>query len=107
MEELRKEIFEIVEGILVFEPDFKDKIYAKAINLSEEKLYQLKEILLDMIDWQEEVIVRLVNQNPELYKKILSERMQFEKDIMSVYKEKLVAEDRHKMQIILDKIQSL
>ncbi len=107
MEELRKKNFELVDNILVFEPVLKDKIRAKIIALSEEKLHQLEEILADVIDWQEEVITRLINQNPELYNQILSQRVQFEKEIMSAYKEKIAAQDRDKMNIILNKIHSL
>jgi phage shock protein A len=107
MEELRKKNFELVENILVFEPVLKDKIRAKIITLSEEKLRQLEEMLMDVADWQEEAIIRLINQNPELYNQILSQRVQFEKEIMSEYKEKLAAQDRDKMNIILNKIHSL
>ena len=107
MEELRKKNFELVENILVFEPVLKDKIRAKIITLSEDKLRQLEEILMDVADWQEEAIIRLINQNPELYNQILSQRVQFEKEIMSEYKEKLAAQDRDKMNIILNKIHSL
>ncbi|MBP6859267.1 MAG: hypothetical protein KBC69_01415 [Candidatus Magasanikbacteria bacterium] len=107
MEELRKEIFNMVEDILVFDPAFKERMLVKIINLSAEKLGQLKGMLVELIDWQEEVTVRLINQNPTLYNQILNEKMQFEKEAVSLYKEKMAAEDHNKMQVILHKIQSL
>ena len=107
MEELRKEILNMVENILVFEPAFKEKMLVKIINLSAEKLGELKGMLAELINWQEDVTVQLINQNPKLYTQILNERIKFEKETVSLYKEKIAAEDHDKMQIILHKIQSL
>ena len=102
-----KEIESQLAAIIVFTTKFKKEILAKAENLSETKLKNLKKILTDVGVWQKSTLQILVKKDPQFYNRLMSKKKKIEQEIINLYKTKLVEEDNKKMQIILDKMQTL
>ena len=102
-----EQIASLLKQIIVFELKFKQDILAKAANLGEQKLSELHTILLEVKEWQEQTLHKILVQDPDFYDKILDAKRKTEREIINLYKQKLETEDHKKMEIILDKIKSL
>lgn len=102
-----KEIANLLKNILVFETKFKEEILAKAENLNDAKLEQLKNILLEVGSWQKKVLTKKLKEDPDFYNRIASARKKVDQEIINLYKQKLNDEDRKKMEIILDKLKTI
>ena len=102
-----EQIASLLKQIIVFELKFKQDILAKATNLGEQKLSELQTILLEVKEWQEQTLHKILVQDPDFYDKILDAKRKTEREIINLYKQKLETEDHKKMEIILDKIKSL
>lgn len=99
-----KKIGNLLKNILVFEIKFKEEILVKSASLSDARLEQLKNILVEVSDWQKKVLTKKIKEDPEFYNKIASARKKVDQKIIGLYKQKLNDDDRKKMEIILDKI---
>ena|SRR3989344_8196637 len=102
-----KEVAGLLKNILVFETKFKEEILTKAKDLSDAKLEELKSILLEISEWQKEVLTKKIKEDPGFYDKIVSARKKVDQEIINLYKQKLNDEDRKKMEIILDKMKTI
>ncbi len=107
MEEIRKQIIELLDEIIVFEAKFKKEILDKTEDLTEDRLKELEIILLEVKEWQQKTLEKILKEDPDFYNRILIARRQVEEKILNMYKQKIAAEDHEKMQIILNKIDSL
>ena len=103
-EEALKEIGNLLESVLVFETKFKEELLAKAKNLSDAKLGELKNILAEIGQWQKKVLDKKIKEDPSFYNKVVSARKEVDQEIINLYKQQLNEEDRKKMEIILEKI---
>lgn len=101
---LMQEIKDLLENILVFELGFKNNILIKAQSLEDNKLVQLKNILLEVGSWQKKVLDKMAKEDPEFISRLENNKRRTEQELMSVYRQKLAEEDRKKMEIILGKI---
>ncbi len=106
-EEGLKEISVLLQNILVFEIKFKEEILAKAKNFSETRLKELKTILTEVGQWQERAVAKKIKEDPNFYNKIAGARKKIDQEIINLYKQKLSGEDNKKMEIILNKINSI
>ncbi len=102
-----KEIKDLLERILVFNSGFKENVLAKAQNLDESKLVELKNILQEVSGWQEKVLDKIVKKNPGFVVRIADSKRKAEQELVNLYKQKLEEDDRKKMEIILNKVKSL
>ncbi|OGH92066.1 MAG: hypothetical protein A2534_01545 [Candidatus Magasanikbacteria bacterium RIFOXYD2_FULL_39_9] len=99
-----EEIEHLLESILVFEPGFKKEILSKSRSLGEDKLLELKNILLEVGRWQKITLDKITKDEPSFMVKIENAKRKTEKEVMDLYKQKLEKADREKMEIILGKI---
>lgn len=106
-EEDLNEIKNLLADILVFETKFKEEILAKAKNMSDAKLDDLKKILSHVGSWQKKVFEDKIKEDPNFFNNIITARRKLDQDIMDLYKQKLSDEDRKKMEIILNKMQTI
>lgn len=102
-----KEIKNLLEGILVFEIEFKKEILAKAKDLDDTRLKKLKIILLELNKWQGEILDKKIKSDIDFYNKIINARKTADEEILNLYKQKLSDEDKKKIGIILGKINSI
>lgn len=102
-----KEIANLLKNILVFETKFKEEILAKAAGLSGVRLNELKNILLEVGGWQEKVLTKKLKEDTDFYNRIASARKKVDQEIINLYKQKLDAEDKKKMEIILNKMKTI
>ncbi|MBI2037627.1 MAG: hypothetical protein HYT15_01690 [Candidatus Magasanikbacteria bacterium] len=107
MEEIQKEITELLGKIVFFEPEFKKEILQKMPQLEEARLYELKRILLEVQDWQTNFVKKKIAADPNFYDMIMEAKHKADRAIIEVYKQKFEDEDHKKMEIILNKIRSL
>lgn len=106
-EEVLKEISKLLNGIFVFEEDFKEGVFTRAKTLDNVKLQKLKNILLEVDRWQEIALNKKIQENADFYNKIVNAKKKADQNIVNLYKQKLSADDNKKMEIILDKIRSI
>jgi len=102
-----QEIKDLLDQVLVFEVGFKENILAKAQNLDELRLVELKKILQEVKIWQENVLIRMIKEDPGFIEKLTDSRRKAEQKVMDLYRQKLEKDDRAKMEIILNKMKSL
>jgi hypothetical protein len=106
-EVIKKEIMSLLDRIVVFEVKFKQEVLEKLQSLDEAKLSELKNILLEVTLWQEKILTKTMETNPGLYARLANAKKQAEQGVINLYTQEVKEVDRQKMQIILDKINSI
>lgn len=97
----------LLEKIIVFEVSFKKEILEKSVNLDIDGSRQLKEILLEVIEWQTNFLKKKISEDADFYLKVMDARRQADIKIIEAYKQKFGAEDHEKIEDILYRIESL
>jgi hypothetical protein len=105
---LNQEIEDLLNRLFIFEPEFKDEVRQKLEQgISEEKLVALAEILREAHEWQNEVLQRKLKDRPDLYEKIVRQKMELKHEQIREHLEAIKKEDKEKIDEIHLKIRGL
>ncbi len=102
-----KEVVDLLKTIFVFDTKFKDDVLARAKSLTPARLENLKNILAEVSVWQKQALQKIIQKDPGFYVRLVEQKRQIDKKIIDLYKTKLSQEDQKKMEIILNKMQSI
>jgi len=103
-----KIISSLLDRLFIFTSAVKEDIIAKAsVDLNEEKFLALKAELEKAVEWQKQLVIEKMRQDPSLYDKIMEERKKITEEILKAYEDKVKKEDQDKINFMFLKIKSL
>ncbi|OGH70371.1 MAG: hypothetical protein A2754_03175 [Candidatus Magasanikbacteria bacterium RIFCSPHIGHO2_01_FULL_47_8] len=103
-----QEIQDLLKKILVFKSDFRAQVLEKVqAGLAEEKLAELKQVLLETLEWQKNFFADKLKSDPGFFEELEREKQKIEQGIIDAYTHKMAEEDHKKVEALKLRINSL